>query len=205
MGSVKASAGKTTHRQRQALATQTLIVEVSRGLFLQHGYGTTTIEAIAAEAGVAASTIYAIFKNKRGILRAIREVWHQESGQRDIYQAALEQADAVRRFELAAHASRCQWETGATMAAIYQGAAAVDPEAAAELAEALQGRRAYLTRFITASAPLLRPGLAAPQAAIIFRALTQAALYAELVEEGGWSPEDYEAWLAQILKQQLLE
>ena len=195
---------KITHRQRQAMATQSLIVEVSRELFLQQGYGATTIAAIADRAGVAVSTIYAIFKNKRGILRAIREAWHQASGQRDIYQAALEQPDGRRRLELAAHATRRQWETGASMIAVYRGAAAVDGEAAAELQAALQGRRAYLDRFIAASVAMFRPELTPEQAAVIFRALTLAEIYAEWVEYGGWSPDDYEQWLAQTLKQQLL-
>ena len=196
--------GKMTHRQRQAVATQTLIVDVSRALFLQQGYGATTIEAIAEQAGVAVSTIYAIFKNKRGILRAIREAWHQESGQRDIYQAALEQPHAGRRLELVAHATRRQWETGATMTAIYRGAAAVDTEAAIELDNALQGRRAHLDRFVAASIELFRPDLPPTYLAAIFRALTLAEVYQELIEQGGWSPDDYENWLAQMLKQQLL-
>lgn len=193
-----------THRQRQAIATQTLIVDVSRALFLQHGYGATTIEAIAEQAGVAVSTVYAVFKNKRGILRAIREAWHQESGQRDIYQAALEHPDAEQRLALAAHATRRQWETGAAMTVIYHGAAAVDPEAAAELRDALQGRRAHLDRFIAALAGSVRSDLSIEQAAAIFRALTLVEVYQELTTSGGWSPGEYEAWLAQSLRQQLL-
>jgi TetR/AcrR family transcriptional regulator, regulator of autoinduction and epiphytic fitness len=64
---------KMTYRQRQALATQALatqalIVDTARKLFLERGYHTTTIEMIAAEAGVAVSTIYAVFRNKGGIL-----------------------------------------------------------------------------------------------------------------------------------------
>lgn len=193
-----------THRQRQALATQTLIVNVSRTLFLQQGYGVTTIEAIAEQAGVSVSTIYAIFKNKRGVLRAIRERWHQESGQRDIYQTALEQPDAGRRLELAAHATRRQWESGSSMIAIYHGAAAVDLEAVAELEEALQGRRAHLNRFVEASIQLFRSDLTPTQVAAIFRALTSAEIYKELIEQGKWTPDEYEQWLGQLLKQQFL-
>ncbi len=193
-----------THRQRQALATQTLIIDTSRDLFLEQGYGVTTIEAIAEKAGVAVSTIYAIFKSKRGILRAIRQAWHETSGQADIYKNALAQPDGKTRFELAAHATRRQWETGAAMTAIYRSAAAVDAEAAAELQESLQGRQAHLDQFIATSATLLRPDLTQPQAAAIFRALTLAEVYRELVEREGWSPAAYEQWLAQILQQQLL-
>ncbi len=195
---------KMTHRQRQALATQTLIVDVSRELFLQHGYGVTTIEAIAEQAGVAVSTVYAIFKNKRGILRAIRQAWHEASGQENLYKLALEQPDAAKRLEMAAKATRQQWETGASMIAIYRSAAAVDAEAAAELDDSLAGRRVGLDRFVAASVDMLRDGLTQKQAAAIFRALTQAELYEELVERDEWSPDAYEQWLANLLKQQLL-
>lgn len=198
------SVEKTTHRQRQALATQTLIVDTSRELFLQQGYGATTIEAVASRAGVAVSTVYAIFKNKRGILAAIREVWHQQSGQRNIYQEAFDQPDGIRRFELVAHATRRQWETGLEMAAIYRGAATVDPEAAAELQQALAGRRSNLARLITASQSMLRPTLTHGQALAILFALTLTEVYEELVIHSGWSADQYERWLAELLKEQLL-
>jgi AcrR family transcriptional regulator len=193
-----------SHRQRQALATQQVILEAARTLFLEQGYGTTTIESISEKAAVAVSTVYSIYKNKRGILAAIREAWHQESGQREIYQAALSETDPQRRMELFARATRRQWETSATMMSIYNGAAAVDSEAAAELKEALAGRRANLSRFIGESALMLRPGLTRERAAAIYLALTHDKVYLELVGVFGWSPDEYEAWLAEVLKQQLL-
>lgn len=193
-----------THRQRQALATQQLIVDAARRLFLKQGYGITTIDAISQEAGVAVSTVYSIYKNKRGILKAIREAWHQESGQRDIYKEALQEADPHRRIDLAAHATRRQWETGAAMMSIYQSAAAVDAEAAAELQEALVGRRAGMTAFVQATLPLLRPDLGAERATAIYLSLTLPEVYQELVDAFGWTPEAYERWLSATLKQQLL-
>ena len=193
-----------THRQRQALATQQLIVDAACELFLMQGYIPTTIEAISAKAGVAVSTVYAVFRNKRGILQAIRERWHQESGQRDIYRQAMEQPDPKRRLELAAYATRRQWETSGTMMTIYQAAAAVDPDAAAELSTALQGRRTFLTQFIGDMAEQLRPDLSPARAVALFYALTQPTIYQELVAVDGWSPEEYEVWLAATLQQQLL-
>ncbi len=186
-----------THRQRQALATRELIVDAACELFLAQGYIVTTIEAISAKAGVAVSTVYAVFRNKRGILQAIRERWHQESGQRDIYRQALEQPDPRRRLELAAHATRRQWETGGAMMAIYQAAAA-------ELSTALQGRRTFLTHFISGTAEQLRSDLSPARAVTLFYTLTQPTIYQDLVGADGWSPEEYEVWLAETLQQQLL-
>lgn len=193
-----------THRQRQALETQRIIVEAARDLFLERGYGAATIEAISERAGVSISTVYTIYKNKRGLLRAIREDWHLQSGQRDIYQQAIAAGDAERALALAAHATRRQWETSLEMVTIYTGAAAADPEAAAELQDSLDGRRAGMRQFVQAIAPLLRPGLAVDRALAIYLALTHAELYQELVAAAGWSPDDYENWLATTLRQQLL-
>ena len=52
-----------THRQRQALATQQMIVDAARSLFLEQGYGVTTIDAISAKAGVAVRFIL-LFRSK---------------------------------------------------------------------------------------------------------------------------------------------
>lgn len=162
------------------------------------------MEAIAEEAGVAVSTVYAIFKNKRAILREIRMAWHERTRAREINQEAAGQPDPERRLEMVAHASRRQWELGATLIAIYQGAAAADQEAAAELEEALRGRRAALDRVVEEMKEALHPDLDAARAAAILRALCQAEVYRELVEESGWSPDEYEAWLGETLKGQLL-
>jgi AcrR family transcriptional regulator len=195
---------RTTHRQRQALATQRLIMETARALFLEQGYGITTIEEIAAKAGVAVSTVYAVYKNKRTILKAIREQWHLESGQRDIYQQALRETDAVQRMALAAHATRRQWESSATMMLIYASAAAVDPQAAAELKEAEDGRRRFMHMFIQESKAMLRPPRDGAQASAVFLSLTRPEVYRELVTIAGWSPDAYEQWLAAVLISQLL-
>jgi hypothetical protein len=105
---------------------------------------------------------------------------------------------------MVANATRRQWETGGAVVAVYQGAAAADREAAAELAEALRGRRDALDRVVEGMEGSLRPGLDADRAAAILRAVCRAEVYRELVEESGWSPDEYEAWLFETLKQQLL-
>ena len=75
---------KSTLRQRQAQATANMIVAAAKDLFLEQGYTSTTIEAIAERADVAVSTVYAVFGSKRGILRAIRSAWHERSHIRDV-------------------------------------------------------------------------------------------------------------------------
>jgi AcrR family transcriptional regulator len=193
-----------THRQRQALETRRLIAEAAGRLFLEGGYAATTMDAIAVEAGVAVSTVYAAFKNKRALLREIRMGWHDRSRAREINAEAATQPDPERRLEMVADANRRQWELGAGLVAIYQGAAAADREAAAELEEALRGRRAALDRVVEGMEEALRPVLGVSRAAAILRSLCRPEVYQELVEESGWSPDEYESWLGEALKRELL-
>jgi len=193
-----------THRQRQALETRRLIVETARALFLDQGYAATTLEAIALQAGVSVSTVYAVFGSKRGILRAIREAWHQETHIRDVTYSTPPDIDPAARLDRLAHATRQQWETGADVISIYQGAAAADRDAASELVEALRGRRTAFETLAASLPPGLRPGLSVDQASSVLRALCLPEVHAELVDQSGWSEDAYEAWLAAAVKRELL-
>ena len=195
---------RPTWRQRQAQATRRQIAGNAQDLFLAQGYATTTIEAIAERAGVAVSTVYSIFGSKRGILRAIREAWHEGSNIREVAYGTPVDSESLDRLTQLAEATRRQWETGSAILAIYKGAAAADPEAAAELASALAGRREGLHVFVDSIAPHLRPGLSVARATAIVRALSLPELYDELVTHAGWTPEEYEGWLLQALSRELL-
>jgi AcrR family transcriptional regulator len=196
---------KLTHRQRQALATRNLIVSAAQALFLEQGYICTTIEAIAERAGVATSTVYAIFGSKRGILRAIRDSWHERSHIREVLDASQRSPDPQKSLEKLAEATRQQWEIGAEVTAIYTGAAAADPHAAAELSEALTGRREGMQTFAKSLEPYLRESLDVAHAASILQALCRSEVYDELVRHSGWSVDEYQTWLLEIFKRELLQ
>lgn len=195
---------KSTLRQRQAQATANLIVLAAKALFLERGYASTTIEAIAERAEVAASTVYAVFGSKRGILRAIRAAWHERSRIRDVTYGDLGDAGPEERLKRLAQGTRQQWETGAEVTSIYRSAAAADAEAAAELSAALEGRRKGMEHFANGLEPHLRPTLDVAHAAAIIEALCLAEVYDLLVRRSGWSADEYQEWLFQILSNQLL-
>ena len=50
------------------------VVDAARTLFLERGYGATTIEAISDRSDVPPATVYRLFSSKRGILKAILDV-----------------------------------------------------------------------------------------------------------------------------------
>jgi AcrR family transcriptional regulator len=196
---------KLTHRQKQAQATRVLIVSAAQALFLEQGYICTTIETIAERAGVATSTVYAIFGSKRGILRAIRDTWHERTHIREVLNASHESPNPQESLEKLAEATRQQWEIGAEVTAIYTGAAAADPRAAAELTEALTGRREGMQAFAKSIQPHLRRGLDATHAASILQALCRSEIYDELVRHSGWSADEYQAWLLELFIRELLQ
>src|SRR5688500_16476603 len=58
----------SSRRQAQAKENQSAIVREARALFLEQGYGRTTIADVARAAGVSVETIYATFGNKATLL-----------------------------------------------------------------------------------------------------------------------------------------
>lgn len=50
----------------------------------------------------------------------------------------------------------------------------------------------------------LRPGLSPARAVALLYTLTQPTIYQDLVGGEAWKAEEYEAWLAETLQQQLL-
>jgi AcrR family transcriptional regulator len=72
MGDVKTAAGQT--RRARARATQNRIIDHAYRLFCASGYPGTTMEAIAAKAGVATQTVYCFFRTKALLLQQVVEV-----------------------------------------------------------------------------------------------------------------------------------
>src|SRR5215472_15708547 len=58
-------------RTEQANATRREVMEAARRLFSTQGYGRTTMEAVAAAAGVSVATVYLVFGTKLGLISAL--------------------------------------------------------------------------------------------------------------------------------------
>src|ERR1700694_687299 len=69
-----------TWRRCQALETRRQIIRAARRLFVTLGYVGTTVEAIAAEAGVAVATVYKAFGTKAAIARELNDLIDEEAG-----------------------------------------------------------------------------------------------------------------------------
>lgn len=71
MADGKRRAYRSPQRDARADATRQAIRDAARRLFSSRGYAATTMDAIAAEAGLAVQTVYAAFGQKRRILFAL--------------------------------------------------------------------------------------------------------------------------------------
>ncbi len=58
-------------RERQAAATRRAILDAAQRSFERDGYRATTMDAIAADAGVSLKTVYVAFATKSKLLRAV--------------------------------------------------------------------------------------------------------------------------------------
>lgn len=191
-------------RQRQAEATRALIVAAARQLFGSLGYAATSMEAIATEAGVAPRTVYNAFGTKGALLAAVCEAWLDESDIKPLVGQALATDDPVRTLRLAAQWTRQQYERGADVIDIFEGAGRADSEMAGTIGEWLAAKNDLMGRVVASMEPSLPPGQGVHDATAIFLALTSFDLYRQLVRASGWSPDRYQSWLETALRRELL-
>ena len=201
MDDVKA---RPTLRDERAQVTRRRIADTARGLFRARGYGATTLQAVADEAGVAVQTVYAVYGSKAGILHELRDTVLRQPAAEALYADAMEEADAGRKLELFAASIRRRWEFGHDVVAIQRDAAATDPSVRAEVERVLGIRRNGIERLARSLAEELATGIEPAQAAAIIDALTLPEVYSELTDIANWTADMYEAWLGQCLKNQLL-
>ena len=198
--------------QARTRRTRAAVIDAARTLFLERGYGATTIEAISERADTPQATVYRLFASKLGILKAVLDV----SIAGDDEAVAIADRPQVRTFlsesepanKLAGFAAllRDLMARTAPVHRIVADAARSDEGAAALLAEIARQRhegQQQIARFLARS-KALRPGLRERDAADIVHALASPEVYGLLVLDRGWTGERYEEWLRTILADQLL-
>lgn len=188
------------------------MIDAARTLFLERGYGATTIEAISAASDVPPATVYRLFSSKRGILKAILDVSIAGDDEpvavsdRPQVQAAV--ADADPRGQVAGFVATAA-DINARSAPVYRilvGAASSDPDAAALLEELNQQRRSGQGQLARALARrgALRTDLRQRDAVDIIYTLMSPEVYRLLVVDRKWTPQRYQRWLTETLSASLL-
>lgn len=194
----------SSRRQAQARQTRREILGAAHDLFVEQGYGRTTITDIARAAGVSPETIYATFKNKATVLA---RVWDLTIGgddeevvfhERPEIMAIRTEPDLGRRFMLHARMSTATARRMAPFVLAVRAAAGTEPSAAQMLAE--MGRQRYEGMGVMAREAAATGQLAVPEQECrdVIWAMTDGTLWHEFVVERGWTDEQYADWLGRM-------
>ena len=194
----------SVRRREQAGETRLRIIRAAHDLFVDQGYGRTTIAQIAQSAGVAVETVYAAFGSKP---RLLHEVWDVTIGgdtddvpvhERAEMLAVRAEADLAPRLRrLAVFNTALSRRTAPIMVAL-RGAAASDRAAAAMLQEIDRQRLEAMSLHAREAAATGQ--LAIPQAECrdILWSTTDGALWHRLVSGRNWSDSRYAAFLGNL-------
>lgn len=197
---------RSPRREAQARQTRKRIVDAARRLWVARGFAATTIEAIAAEAGVAVQTVYGTFGSKASILIALLGRLEETAGGDTLMPELRRAGDAREQIAIIALFNRRLFEAGADILAIALGTVATDPDVAEWVAEG-DRRRRHGQSFLVADwhrARALKPRMSQSEAGDILYTLTSPEMYLLLVRTSGWTPDRYERWIDRSLAAMLL-
>jgi AcrR family transcriptional regulator len=209
---VKGRVYDNSRREAAARETRRAVVDAAHGLFLEKGYGGTSLAEVAEAAGVSVQTVYAQLGSKRALLKEVLDVViagdHEPVPLRDRAEAEAFRAepDPERKLRLVAALFIAVALRVEPVDRVMRSAAAVDLDVAEQVRLADQGRLTGMTEIARhlRNAGVLREDLTVAQAAQRLWALNGPALYRPLVVEQGLGPQEYEQWLGDLLIASLL-
>lgn len=198
-------------RTEQARRTRATIIDAGRELFLDQGYGATSVPEVAARAGVAVQTVYFVFRTKRGLLKAIvdttiaGDLEPVATMERPWFADALGASTAAELVRKHVHGTTRILERVAPITPLIASAAATDPEVAALWP---RGDDPRLTVHRAAAEALVekpgaKPGLSADLAADLLFGLLSPELYLLFVRDRQWPRAAWEEWARATLTEQL--
>ncbi|MEO8265620.1 MAG: TetR/AcrR family transcriptional regulator [Ilumatobacteraceae bacterium] len=201
---VKRRTYDTTGRRTQSAVTRRRIVDAARALMLERGYRSTTIAAIAAEAGVNTDSVYALVGRKPMVLRELIEqalsgTDHEVVAEERAHVKALRaETDPAKKLSIYAKAVCDTQRRMAPLFLALREASSTEPDAQRVWQEISDRRAANMRKLARELRDTggLRPGLSIDQAADIVWATNSSELFVLLTIDRGWSVKRYERWLA---------
>lgn len=189
-------------RVRARLATRRQIRQAAMSLFLERGYGGTTMDLVAANAQVSARYIHMTFGGKADLFSEVIQIVIAGDdeplplGKRPHGMAMLDAGGAETLAAFAA-TSTAALQRNAGLLAVADVAAAADEDLAV-LRD--RGRRRRLVDCAEVVAALdrqqaLKSELGITEAADVLYTLSAPATYQLFVDERSWSPDRYQQWL----------
>lgn len=194
-------------KRRAAAAENRLRIAASaRCLFARQGYGATSIEAIAREAGVAVPTFYAMYGSKRAVLFALLDAAEAQADAEGLRTALRAAASPREQLRLLVSFNCRFYRQAADLVEVAHEAGSSEPDLLALWKRGEARRLRAEARLVRAWSHFgaLGKGLREREALDILWAMSGADNYRLFVTERRWSPEAYEAWLAKSLEELLL-
>jgi AcrR family transcriptional regulator len=199
-------------RAAQAQETRRSIVAAASRLFVEDGYGATTIDAVAEAAGVSRKTVFTAVGGKLDLLKVALD-WAVAGDDRPVAVAdrremreVMVQDDPVALLQGCAHAMVAITGRVAGLAQALEVAAGMDP-AARDLMEQGQRHRLDDARIVIdrlRALNALTSNLTYDEAVDLVWLAIDPVLFDRLVRVRGWSTSRFEEWLAQHLIVQLI-
>ena len=201
-------------RERQASATRHAVLEAARELFIAQGYGATSVDQIAARAGVSKPTVFSAVGNKPTILRIVRDVAiagddaPMPVAKRPLTERIRSEPDQRRAVELLARHLTAVGSRYAEIHEVIHAAADGADVALRDLWKTEEDERLTGARFwveILAGKGARRLGLEKRAAVDVMWLLMSPDIYYRLVHRRGWTERKYQTWLALTIMQLLVE
>jgi AcrR family transcriptional regulator len=188
-------------RDRAADATRTRVLTAAKSLFTRSGIDRVTIAQIAAKADVAVATIYALYKSKEGILRELMSSALFGSRFHAARDRLEHEKDAVKLLSLSAHVARAIYDSESSELGLMRGISAFSP-ALQKMEQEFEQMRFQMqearVKLLFAQSKA-KKGLTIENARRLLWMYTSRDVYRMLVQEGAWSPDEYQKWLADTL------
>jgi len=206
---VKARSYNSPLRREQAARTRQRILDAGADLFIQQGYGTTSVRQIADAAQVAPDTVYATFGSKARLLTALLDIRLAPGGQasaldRPEAQALRQERDPRQLLRLFARDYAAMSERVRPVSEVLRTAKAVEPEMAA-VREEMEGHRfQYMATIVRWLAERARLRVPEGRAAQIVWTLASPDVARMLCDVQGWTTAEYATWLEETLAATLL-
>ena len=203
---------RSERRAAQALETRRAIVASATRLFVEHGYGATTLDAVAEAAGVSRKTIFTSVGGKLELLQLALD-WAVAG---DDQLVALSDRAAIREWldqsdpaNVLSGLAGLLAEIGARVGPLYtvvEVAAGIDPAARDLIAESQHRRRDDARKVVRRLRDLkaLTTRITHREAVDLVWLAMDPALFDRLVRVRGWTRSRFEQWLADSLCGQLL-
>ena len=185
------------------------MLDAALALFMEHGYDDTTIQEVATAAGVAVQTVYFTFGNKSHLLSEVQdrvvlgnapsEQWAEQPWAAEL----RSETDPMRLLYLFIEVDS---QIKSRVSPFIARLGPTLSNDTSQVADRNARRDVFFGMVIDRLRQLgaLRLGLSRDRALDILRVVNSLEAYVELTERRGWSGEEWKAWLARVLRAELL-